>query len=75
MFVRTVETRSGGRIHRYLRVVENYRDDGKIRQRVLWNLGNLEKIRHQLSGLARSLGIHSGNSGGGGFGSTEMCSC
>ncbi|MFQ5863355.1 MAG: hypothetical protein ACE5IC_09585 [Candidatus Brocadiales bacterium] len=60
MFIRTVETRSGGKTHRYLRVVENYRDDGKIKQRVLWNLGNLEKIRHKLPGLAKSLGNHSG---------------
>lgn len=60
MFVRTVDTRSGGKTHRYLRVVENYRDNGKIKQRVLWNLGNLDKIRQKLPGLVKSLGDHSG---------------
>ncbi|MEE9201295.1 MAG: hypothetical protein V3V45_07615 [Candidatus Brocadiales bacterium] len=60
MFVRIVETRSGGKTHRYLRIVENYRENGKIRQRVLWNLGNLDKIRHKLPGLTKSLSNHSG---------------
>ncbi len=60
MFVRIVETRSGGKTHRYLRIVENYRDDGKIKQRVLWNLGNLDKIRNKLPGLVKSLANHSG---------------
>ena len=60
MFIRTVDTKSGGKTHRYLRVVENYRDNGKIKQRVLWNLGNLDKIRHKLPGLLKSLGNHSG---------------
>lgn len=60
MFVRTVETRRGGKTHRYLRVVENYRDNGKVKQRVLWNLGNLDKIRQKLPGLTRSLSSYSG---------------
>ncbi|MHC4196422.1 MAG: hypothetical protein ACYSRP_00745 [Planctomycetota bacterium] len=60
MFVRTVETRRGGKTHRYLRVVENYRYNGKVKQRVLWNLGNLDKIRQKLPRLTRSLSSHSG---------------
>ena len=37
MFVRTV----GSKGHRYVRIVENYREGGKLRQRVIANLGNL----------------------------------
>ncbi len=59
MFARIVETKSGGKIHRYLRIVENYRHNGKIKQRVLWNLGNVEKVRHKLPGLTKSLGNYS----------------
>ncbi|MDO8137486.1 MAG: hypothetical protein Q6354_07575 [Candidatus Brocadiales bacterium] len=62
MFVRTVETRAGSKTHRYLRVVENYRADGKVKQRVILNLGNLEKIRPGLPVIAKALSRYSGTS-------------
>jgi transposase len=37
MFVRTVRSKG----HRYVRIVENYREGGKLHQRVIANLGNL----------------------------------
>lgn len=37
MFVRTVKAKG----HRYVRIVENYREGGKLHQRVIANLGNL----------------------------------
>ncbi|SEA79028.1 hypothetical protein SAMN05444370_1952, partial [Rubrimonas cliftonensis] len=53
-------TRSGGR--RYLQLVEGYRDDaGKVRHRVIANLGRIEdltpeKLDPLISGLNRVLG-------------------
>jgi len=41
MFIR--EKRSGG--HAYLQIVENRREDGKVRQRVLLTLGREDELR------------------------------
>lgn len=60
MFVRMVKTKSGKKIHCYLRVVESYRLNGRVRQRVLWNMGKWERVRPGLRGLVRSLGRFSG---------------
>jgi hypothetical protein len=60
MFVRIVKTKSGKKTHRYLRVVESYRSNGRVRQRVLWNMGKWERVRPGLSGLVRSLSRFSG---------------
>lgn len=44
MFVRTV----GSKGHRYVRIVENYREGGRLRQRVIANLGNLRLRQRDL---------------------------
>lgn len=44
MFVRTV----GSKGHRYVRIVENYREGGKLHQRVIANLGNLRLRQRDL---------------------------
>jgi hypothetical protein len=44
MFVRTV----GSKGHRYVRIVENYREGGELRQRVIANLGNLRLRQRDL---------------------------
>lgn len=60
MFVRIVKTVSGKKTHSYLRVVESYRSNGKVRQRVLWNMGKWERVRPGLTSLVRSLSRFSG---------------
>ena len=60
MFVRMVKTRTGKKTHCYLRVVESYRSNGRVRQRVLWNMGKWERVRPGLTGLVRSLSRFSG---------------
>jgi len=40
MFIRVTKSKN----HEYVKVVENYREDGKVKQRVIANLGKLEDI-------------------------------
>ena len=62
MYPRTVKVRSSsGTVHEYVRVVEAYRDDGKVKQRVVADLGRkdllvelLPKLRRLLDGDAAS---------------------
>ena len=44
MFVRLKTVRSGSRTYQYLQVVENCRDHGRIRQRIVGNLGRLDEL-------------------------------
>lgn len=58
MFFRKVVTRRHGRTYSYLKLIENYREGGKVKQRVIANLGNIEhftpeKVQSLISGLAR----------------------
>lgn len=60
-FVRTVRIRSSsGEVHEYLRVVENIRRGGKVRQKVIANLGNVialrKDVRQIVNGLLRVCG-------------------
>ncbi|HHT9151973.1 MAG TPA: hypothetical protein ACFYEM_00325 [Candidatus Hypogeohydataceae bacterium YC40] len=57
MFIRMVKTKTGSqkKTHCYLRVVESFRSNGKVKQRVLWNMGKLERVRPGLNGLLKSL--------------------
>lgn len=41
MFLRTLVQKKGDKEYRYLKVVENYRDAGKTRQRTVLNMGNI----------------------------------
>jgi transposase len=40
MFIRVIKSKN----HEYVKVVENYREDGRVKQRVIANLGRLENI-------------------------------
>lgn len=55
-----VKTKTGRKTHCYLRVVESYRSNGRVRQRVLWNMGKWERVRPGLTGLVKSLSRFSG---------------
>jgi transposase len=63
MYPRTVKVRSqNGSVHEYVRVVEAYRDGGKVKQRVVADLGRkdllvalLPKLRRLLDGDAESV--------------------
>jgi len=47
MFPRISETRAKGKLYRYVKIVENYWYKGQSRQKVLANLGSLEKFKHK----------------------------
>lgn len=58
MFFRKVTTRRGDKEYVYLKLIENYREGGKVRQRVIANLGNIErlapdKVEALIAGLSR----------------------
>ena len=40
MFIRVIDSKN----HKYIKVVKNYREDGKVKQKVIANLGKLEDI-------------------------------
>ncbi len=56
MYPRTVKVRSSrGSIHEYIRIVEAYRDDGKVKQRVVADLGRKDLLVEILPKLRRLL--------------------
>jgi transposase len=65
MYPRTVKVRSpGGIVHEYVRVVEAYRDGGKVKQRVVADLGRKDLLVEVLPRLRRLLvGDAGGDSG------------
>ena len=61
MYPRTVKVRSAsGAVHEYIRVVEAYRDDGKVKQRVVVDLGRKDLLLAILPKLQRLLTGDSG---------------
>lgn len=44
MFFRRVVTRSGDKEYVYLKLIENYREGAKVKQRVIANFGNIEHL-------------------------------
>jgi hypothetical protein len=44
MFVRVKTVQSAGRTYQYLQIVENAREGGRVRQRVIGNLGRLDEL-------------------------------
>ncbi|RYD02296.1 hypothetical protein N752_26135 [Desulforamulus aquiferis] len=44
MFLRKIVTKKNGREYVYVKLIENYREDGKVKQRVLANLGSIENL-------------------------------
>ena len=56
MYPRTVKVRSkNGTVHEYVRVVEAYREDGKVKQRVVADLGRKDLLVELLPKLRRLL--------------------
>jgi len=56
MFIRTVKVpSSNGTVHEYVRVVEAYRDNGKVKQRVIADLGRKDFLLPLLPQLQRVL--------------------
>ena len=62
MYPRTVKVRSqSGTLNEYIRVVEAYREDGKVKQRVVADLGRKDLLIEILPKLRRLLGGDSGS--------------
>ena len=64
MFFRKVISKSNGKEYTYVKLIENYREGNKVKQRVIANLGNIEdltpeKVQGLISGLARICGAES----------------
>ena len=56
MYVRIVKVpSSNGTINEYVRVVEAYRQDGKVKQRVIADLGRKDMLQQLLPSLERVL--------------------
>ena len=59
MYVRTVKVpSSSGNVNEYVRIVESYREDGKVKQRTIADLGRkdvLEKLLPQLERVVKGL--------------------
>jgi len=56
MFVRVQRIkRPSGKIDEYVQILESYRDQGQVRQRVIANLGNKLVLRNQLPALLQIL--------------------
>lgn len=47
MFVRLKKVNSAGRSYSYLHIVENFREGGRVRQRVIGTLGRLEELQEK----------------------------
>jgi transposase len=57
MYLRTVKVRSSsGTVNEYVRIVEAYRDDGKVRQRTVADLGRKDLLAEIFPKLQRLLG-------------------
>lgn len=62
MFFRKVTSKSNGKEYTYVKLIENYREGNKVKQRVVANLGNIEdltpdKVQGLITGLSRICGI------------------
>lgn len=62
MFFRKVTSKSNGKEYTYLKLIENYREGNKVKQRVIANLGSLDKLTPDkvnglISGLSKICGV------------------
>lgn len=62
MFFRKITSRSNGKEYTYLKLIENYREGDKVKQRVVANLGSMEnltpeKVHGLIAGLSRICGV------------------
>ncbi|MFH1200819.1 MAG: IS1634 family transposase [bacterium] len=55
MFVRTTRFKTGRKEYEYIRIVENYRENGKRKQKVIANLGSAELLKGSLDGVVDKL--------------------
>jgi transposase len=55
MFLRKTKVRSGGTIYEYVRIVENYRENGKTHQRVVANLGSIKSLKRNVAHIIKGL--------------------
>lgn len=56
MFFRKVTSKSNGKEYTYLKLIENYRDGKKVKQRVIANFGSLDKLTpDKVNGLIKGL--------------------
>ncbi|MFZ5590926.1 MAG: IS1634 family transposase [Bacillota bacterium] len=65
MFFRKITSKSNGKEYTYVKLIENYREGNKVKQRVIANLGNIEeltpeKVQGLISGLAKICGLSDG---------------
>lgn len=56
MFFRKITTRKNGKEYVYIKLIENYRANGKVKQRVVANFGSIENLSpNRINGLILSL--------------------
>ncbi len=55
MFVRTTKFKTGGKEYEYIRIVENYRENRKRKQKVIANLGAVKLLKGNLDGVVDKL--------------------
>jgi|GEM_PF-905843 len=72
MFFRKITCRSNGKEYAYVKLIENYREGGKVKQRVVANLGNIdnltpERVEGLVAGLRKICGCPH-------FSSQQVCS-
>ncbi|WP_027366023.1 IS1634 family transposase [Desulfotruncus alcoholivorax] len=62
MFFRKITSKSNGKEYTYLKLIENYREGDKVKQRVIANLGSLDrltpdKVNGLIAGLSKICGV------------------
>ncbi|SFG26944.1 Transposase [Desulfotomaculum arcticum] len=62
MFFRKITSKSNGKEYTYLKLIENYREGDKVKQRVIANLGSLDKLTPDkvnglITGLSKICGL------------------
>ncbi len=62
LFFRKITSRSNGKEYTYLKLIENYREGDKVKQRVIANLGSIDKLTPEkvsglIAGLSKICGI------------------
>ena len=58
MFTRVTKVKSGDQTYQYLQIVEAYRENGRPKQRVVANLGRVDRLGDRIDDLVASLGKH-----------------
>ncbi|MEW5954341.1 MAG: hypothetical protein AB1815_11590 [Bacillota bacterium] len=62
MFFRKVVRKSNGKEYAYLKLIKTYREDGKVKHKVIANLGNIDNLTSEtvvglINGLAKIYGL------------------